>query len=413
MSLTNQAYLSAPEKLVKRHGTKPRIVTNMMGPQYRVYLKQSTDYWADFPASTPLITWGETVDGSQSFTVTTDGATSRVWAQFNQSVVAGETWILSFTVESTSGVMVNNNVSIFGVTGTGTTSINAPAVGRHGMKFVTTQTGTLTMRIGIGTDGAGPLNASIKFSNIMIDKVGANDARTYPYEYVNANAQRAFNYSYSATQTGSLITSETVGTAYAVPRGCSVLVVGDSMTNDIAAGANFGDFPYQMRRFSKNIAVASHGVPGETIAQTEAQMTTAITDNFADSRALPWQCVILQGGTNDVNGGRTLAQMQADQLSRIALAESYGLIPICVTCPPLNAATAGQQTIIDGYNTWVKTLGYRYYDVYSDADNGSGDWKTSWGSGDGVHPGVLWNNGSAWWAKKMSDLCSLIGSTVT
>lgn len=389
-----------------------RIVTNAMSPTYRTYNMAS---WGEFPANDPdsLIAWGGDVDGSQSFTITTNGVTLRVWASFNHTIFAvGETYILSFEVESTDGTMVNDNVAVTGVAVSGTSTVNAPAVGRHAIRFTTTATGTMTVRVGIGASGNGPANASIKCKNIMLERV--YDDRTYPYEYVNASDSRAFDHTYSVAMSGTLLTTETVGSSVAVEPGCSVLVVGDSMTNDIyTSGSQRGDFPYQMRNYiGTKSAISTYGVSGETIAQTETQLTSAMSDNFADSRAVPWKVVILQGGTNDVNSGRTFAQMQADQLSRIALVESYGMIPVCVTVPPLDAATAGQQAVMDSYNSWLISYctdnGIACYDVNAHANDGSDNFKTSWGSADGIHPGTGYNQGATFMAQKLADLVCLL-----
>jgi hypothetical protein len=64
---------------------------------------------------------------------------------------------------------------------------------------------------------------------------------------------------------------------------------------------------------------------------------------------------------------------------------------------------------MDAFNAWTKTLGYPVYDLFSDATDGSSDFKTSWGSGDGVHPGQSWTDGSAIMGQRLADLLMLIG----
>lgn len=411
-SLAQQPYIYTPNKRPLLNG-KARIVTNTMPEIYRTYLKNAALYWSDFPTATPLITWGETLDGSQSFTANTDGVTARVWGQWQQFVTAGETYILSFTIVSKTGpTPINNNVDIFGVTGTGTTSINNPAIGRHGMRMTFTSTGTLTMRMGLGTAGAGALNASIKFANVMMERV--LDARTYPSEYVNPNDARAFDYTYSATQTGTLITSEAVGPSVKVPMGCSVIVVGDSMTdNTWSSNIQQGDFPFQMRNYiGKRAGISVYGIAGDTMQGSETQLINAMADNIADSRALPWRAVILQGGTNNANASESLALLQTRQLSRIALARSYNLIPICVTIPPLGTGDATKKQIISDYSAWLTALCVAQkipcYDVFSHANDGAGNWKTRWDSPDQIHPGTGEYEGATRWARKMSDLVALL-----
>ena len=47
--------------------------------------------------------------------------------------------------------------------------------------------------------------------------------------------------------------------------------------------------------------------------------------------------------------------------------------------------------------------------LYADANNGSGDLKTSWDVGDGVHPSQTVNGGAAIMGQRLADLIQLIG----
>ena len=62
-----------------------------------------------------------------------------------------------------------------------------------------------------------------------------------------------------------------------------------------------------------------------------------------------------------------------------------------------------------GTTPGLKHSGYPVYDVFADATDGSNDIKTSWGSGDGVHPGQSYTNGSAIMGQRLADLVQLIG----
>ena len=64
---------------------------------------------------------------------------------------------------------------------------------------------------------------------------------------------------------------------------------------------------------------------------------------------------------------------------------------------------------MDAYNAWLKTLGYPVYDLYADANNGSGDLKATWDVGDGVHPSQGANGGAAIMGRRLADLIMLIG----
>lgn len=408
ITVANQTYISAPEKLPLNIATLPRIVKNEMDLRFATYLKSASAYWLDFPTATALMLWGQTVDGSQSFTATTDGTTIRVWATLEHPVTLGKTYLLSFTVDSFSGTMVNNNVSFSIVATTGTNTLNVTSTGRYVMVFTASASGTISIRMGIGTAGNGPTNASIKFSNVMIEK---HDTRVFPSEYVSAGHSRVFNYDYSVTIVGGKTAVETVGAKYSFPKQTSVLVIGDSFTNDSYSIATArGDFPWQMRVFNGDrFAISTFGVAGDQIAAITAQIASAMTSVRFDSRAAPYQVCLMEGGINDVIASRTLAQMQTDRLTQIAEALAYDLIPVLMTIAPYDPASAPQQTIIDDYNTWLKTLGYRYYDLYSHADDGAGNYKTIWGTPEGTHPGGGLMQGSEQIALKMLDLVSLIG----
>ena len=410
-SLSSQEFLYTPYKrpFLDRSA---RIVTNRMAVQYRTYLKSGSSYWNDFPTSTTLIDWGETVDGTQSFTANTDGVTGSVYGVFSMlSTPSGATYIVSFTASNISGTIAEAS-AVLGVTTSGTASVAVAANGRYAHKFTTTSAGTMSIRLGIGCWGDAQLNASIKISNVMIERI--YDSRTYPYEYVNAGDARAFDYTYSCTLSGAgLITGETVGTSVVTPSCCSVLVVGDSMTDDVYVnGAGQGDFPEQMRVYvGKRMAVSTYGVSGQRIDETEAQLVYAMK-NRVDSRALPWKVVILQGATNDVAQGASATTIQARQLSRIALARSYGLIPVCINCPPRDVNSGAQNTELLAYNAWANTYhpanNIPYYDIYTHADDGTGKYKTNWGTPDGTHPGQGENQGSMRWTRKMISLVSNI-----
>lgn len=417
----NPLFLNVPPRPAISSLTMPRIVENRMGVKYRNYRKNASNNWGDFPSDTDQITWGYDVDGGQWFEVNTLAAgAQQVYASFTFGVFRDDDYIISFTVDSKSGT-IGGGIS-GGLTGapsaSGTVTFTNPAVGRHGMKFhITSAAGVFTMRLGIGVGSANAADASIRYSNVMVERL-SDGSRIYPSEYVNPGDSRAFPYTSSSTMSGTAVQVVTNGAAYAIPRRTSVLVIGDSFTDDsysVPSGASWGDFPFQMRRWDlkgREIAVTSRGVTGANISDITAQLTSALAETTYTTGVAPWTVCIAEGGINDILAGRTLAQMQTDKLAQIAAIEAAGMLPVLVgiTAWDGNASwSSGRQAVTDGYNSWLKTLGYPMYDAYADSDDGTGTMKTSWGSADGLHPGQGFYTGSAIMGRRLTDLLMLIG----
>lgn len=414
---TNSLFLNVSSRPSVSARAEPRLVENIMKHTYRDYQDSSVGGdWNDFPDGTAAITYGKQVDGGQWFEFTTTaGGIQRVWTSMNIPMANNTKYIVSFTVDSKSGTVSaagNANVSLQAVTATGTTTIVDPAVGRHAMVFTTTSAGTATIRFGIGASANNNNNGTIRISNIMVE-CPQDQTRNVPWEYVNARDQRVFPYTYSTTLTGTLVNTPTLGPVLPMPTRSSILVIGDSFTNDPDVLPTIGgDFPYHMRRHlrGKNIAVNTRGVSGATIAQITDQIATAFNETTVDSGAAPYTLCISEGGVNDANSGRTLAQMQADKLAQIAAIEARGMKPVLVNVGIFEAGDAGEKAIITAFNTWLRTLGYPLYDLYADEDTGSGTVKASWGSVDGLHPGQGYTQGSDIMGQRLADLIMLVGN---
>ena len=413
----NPLYLNVLPRPGVSSRTAPRLVENIMKHTYRDY-KADTDGsdWADFPDGSAGITYGYAVDGGQWLQfATTQDVLQRTWVTLSVPVAINTKYILSFTVDSRTGTISaggNTNISFHTATVSGTTGAADVAVGRHGIPFTTTSAGTLQIRFGIGNAANNNNTATLRISNIMLE-CPQDQTRTMAYEYVNARDQRVFPYTYSSTYTGTLINTPTLGAVTVMPTRSSVLVIGDSFTNDYNTGPTVmgGDFPMYLRWAlrGKPIAINSRGVSGATIAQITDQIETALAETTVDSGAAPYTLCIAQGGVNDANGGRTLAQMQTDKLAQIAAIEARGMLPVLVNVGVFESADAGEEAIILAFNTWLATLGYPLYDLYADSTNGVNTYKTSWGSGDGLHPGQGYLQGSDIMGQRLADLIMLIG----
>lgn len=415
-STANSLFVNVPPRPLASSRTAPRLVENVMKHTYRDYKSEANGSdWNDFPDGTTGITYGHAVDGGQWMQfATTQDVLQRVWVTLSFPAAIGTKYIVSFTVDSKSGTISsggNTNVSLHTVTATGTTTAVDPAVGRHALVFTTTSAGTAQIRFGIGNAANNNNTATLRFSNIMVE-CPADQTRSYPYEYVNARDQRVFPYSYSTSLTGTLVNTPTLGATYPIHARSSILVIGDSFTNDPDTLPTIGgDFPSHMRRYlrGKPIAVNSRGVTGQTIAQITDQIAAAFAETTVGAGAAPYTLCISEGGVNDANGGRTLAQMQADKLAQIAAIQARGMVPVLVNVGVFEAGDAGEVAIIAAFNAWLRTLPYPMYDLYTDSTNGANTYKSSWGSVDGLHPGQGYTQGSDIIGQRLADLIMLVG----
>lgn len=423
-STVNSLFRNVPPRPAVSGRTAPRKVENLLSGGngvvfgYDRYYKGTGSNWGDQPTNTDKITWGYNTDGGQWFEcTTTQGGDNRVWASFTFTAVVGETYLISCNVDSKSGVHGNNGHLLLssGTFTGGVTVVHNPPVGRICVGGRCTSGGSITVRIGIGTNGANDFNATMRFSNVMLERVPTGV--TYPSDYVRPGDQQVFSYDLTGTVTNGIVGVPTIGAPYPIPTRSSVLVIGDSWANDIPfeAGGDFGDFPWNIRRALRGraIAVNAYGVAGHSIDQITAQIATATARQVTTPTASPYTVCIAQGGTNDVAFGRTLTQMQASRLSQIAAIKQAGMLPVLMTTPPRNDASGAQQAVIDGYNAWIKTLGYPLYDLYADADDGNGDFKPQWDSADGVHIGIHENEGAAIMGRRLADLIMLVGDYAT
>ena len=405
-------FVNTPPRASRLALTAPRLVENLLSGGngavfgYDRYYKGTGSDFGDFPTNTPAITWGYNVDGGQWFEVATTAAgVTRAWAQLGFTAVAGETYLLSFTVDSKTGTHANGNVSL--VTGTftgGTTLLTNPSPGRYAVGGFCTVGGAIQVRMGIGVNSTNAADSTIRYSNIMVERLPKG--RTYPNEYVRPGDQQVFAYTRTSTITSGAESAVTVGATYSISPRSSILVLGDSFANDAT------DFPGKLRISLRQypIAVNFYGVPGARIEEITTQIASGFARQALTPTAAPYTMCIAHGGVNDVAQGKTLVSAQAARLEQIDAIKAKGMIPLLLTIPPYNAANAGQQTIIDSYNTWIKTLGYPLYDLYADANDGSGDFKTSWNASDGVHPGNGESEGYAIMGRRLANLIQLAGA---
>lgn len=413
----NPLFPHAGSRLRDSNLADPRLVENVMygfalgNYGYDRYYRGAASSWLDFPSNTPTITWGHNVDEAQWLQcATTAGVIEQSYAYVSYVCRGGNTYLFSVTVDSRTGTHTNGNISISGGTWDpgATLTVTNPDPGRYVVGGYCRSGGNIQFRIGVGTTAANPNNATMRFSNAMLERVPKG--QTYPGEYVRPGDQHVFAYSRSGTVTTGLVSEPTLGPVHEVPRRSSVLVLGDSWCNDHpTATPNHGDFPFQARRFlaGRNIAINAFGLSGGRIDQITAQIDQAIMR--ASPTAVPYRMCVAYGGGNDMAQGRTFEQLKDSRLLQLEAIRYANMYPVLVTIPTKNDATVGQRAVRAAYNEWLPTLGYPVYDVYADADNGSGDFKYYWGAADGVHPSNTYTGGASIAGKRLADLIMLVG----
>lgn len=136
-----------------------------------------------------------------------------------------------------------------------------------------------------------------------------------------------------------------------------------------------------------NCSSFNKGVAGERLDQIDARWSTSVTPVAPNSKY-----VIIQGGINDIlQNTRTLADMQASLNSMYTKALADNLIPIFLTCTPVNSFNGTQEALRNSLNTWLKTTFSRVIDINQVVEY-SGKivegFPTIQYTGDGTHYGI-------------------------
>lgn len=365
---------------------EPTLVRSYLNQSQRVY---SAAGWVSGPVSSPFITWGGDVDGGDWFEINVNNS-GNPFTYVTGGFVAqdGETWILSFTVDSKSGTFNATSVALTGgcVAVANNSTAQNPPVGRQAYVWkMTTGGGSCHWRIGIGVVSFNSAVAQARFSNVLLEKV-TESGRTYPYPYVPPGDTRIFNHTYSATVSGGagLVTNEVKGPRLTVPTNRSTIVIGDSICSDSL------DFAYKaayqlVLRGSYGIAYRCYN--GERLDQSLTRLHSAFAETGTVDGTVPWTTVAIESGINDVLQGANLVTMQTRLLALISAVRGYNARPVLMTIGPWNGASGAQNTLITSYNTWIKSLGLPVLDKNLLCNNGSNMFVAKCTAADGLHPG--------------------------
>jgi lysophospholipase L1-like esterase len=101
--------------------------------------------------------------------------------------------------------------------------------------------------------------------------------------------------------------------------------------------------------------------------------------------------IVVQGGINDIVGGASLSDMQANVVTIMGLIKAAGIFPVFWNVGPA-AGTVPHKDLIDSYNAWLKTYcdaqGASYIDAYAALVDPAVPRALNpvYDSGDGIHP---------------------------
>jgi lysophospholipase L1-like esterase len=163
---------------------------------------------------------------------------------------------------------------------------------------------------------------------------------------------------------------------YAKYPGAKFAFVGDSITQGRFA-TNFADgFPQLMRtQFPNGVIVC--GAPAAKVSDwiSPAYSVTAMRPKYA----------FVMLGTNDVSTSVPLATTQANYINLLGKFVAAGIVPIIMTIPPNGNSNT------PAFNTWLKSLGYQYIDIYATLYGSGNSMNATYDSGDGIHPNTAGN----------------------
>ena len=143
------------------------------------------------------------------------------------------------------------------------------------------------------------------------------------------------------------------------------------------------------------------GISGQTLAEIEERFIRDAV-NYAPTM------IQIQGGINDIQAttagqeSTVLATMQDNILSMVTTCIQRGIVPLLVTCMPLDSSastyTTARGQMVLRFNDYLRQLAYYQYPeiilfdawatVVSPTD-ATGDWKANYVASDGLHPTAL------------------------
>ena len=168
----------------------------------------------------------------------------------------------------------------------------------------------------------------------------------------------------------------------------AIAVLGDSLTYGKTAAVTT-PYPLGLQGLlGTGYFVDNHGISGQ-LFHGDSLNAGLHSRYWRDIQGYPYAAVVVLGGTNDVNSGRTAVQTEPWIQSIYDSVRADGKLLVPLTIPPSSTFTAPQKTERAAINTWILNYctanGVTCVDIATDLDDGTGALKAIYNSGDNLH----------------------------
>ncbi|HEX5183572.1 MAG TPA: SGNH/GDSL hydrolase family protein [Allosphingosinicella sp.] len=148
-------------------------------------------------------------------------------------------------------------------------------------------------------------------------------------------------------------------------------LVGDSITQGKKASVDTTSFGQMVR---------AH-YPGQVlVAGAPSSQTSDWLPNIQDIVTMKPKNIFLLLGTNDDSNNVAMATREANYTSLYNTLTAAGIVVIALTVPPKGSSN------VPIFNTWLKSQGWRYVDIYPSLLGTGTAMNATYDSGDGIHP---------------------------
>jgi lysophospholipase L1-like esterase len=363
------------------------------------------DKWSPFANGTGVLpTYSGTNKDTATFTKTS--GTGRSFLGLTVDVEAGKTYTFGAFVNSRNSSLVAKNIYTNATISEGSSTIKDANQNRWWcVKFTSSATETIILRIGIGTD----VNETGSVTSLVMSKPFffeipsiSSGVPEYVAGYLNmpTSFKPAAGFShqpggYVAADEGGQI-DFTSANALALkipltPRPYTIgMFVGDSFSNDA------GEWPSKLVSLDGQMALLGNGTSGASLADFDSVFQDLIDmDSFDYTGDVKPEFVIIQGSLNSPNELFSVDQMLASFLSMINKAKTAGIYPIVTNIPPYGQSSSygnnAEGVLLSALNqrleSFAKFNGAGFVDIFSALVNSTGyEMKAEYVSADTLHP---------------------------
>lgn len=353
--------VSQAENSTMFNGGAVRIVKNKIP-----FDKTDLDAWTEINTNGAFSYVG-TSPNAKKCICTAISATARVCLALTISVTAGKKYAARCKIENIVGTPAS---IIWTDSGASNSQATITSDGYVGIVWTADLTESANLRVGLNPGGAaGNSGDSVTISEIMWEEIPST--QTVPSEYVPPSNGASFKYPISNTLVSGRVT-DVVGTTNALSKSRTVLVMGDSLTN------NSNEFPDLLFQNRPDFGIAVYGRPGargidslnlvtqsinlvDLLRVGDASQTEIVTPLFNSNVDKP-AVLVWEFGINDIlqsSDSFGLAEMQAIIYTVKQAAESAGVKLIVFDATPCVGnpnATSDRLLLREQYNAWISTL---------------------------------------------------------